>query len=97
MLRGGVSQVLTTNGARQQSGQVFIAQVAGKSALAPEERNTLLTEAKHSLLRTFKILCDRGSINIGSLWDRRPVQPPNSRTEKIGHETKPLVLGRDQL
>jgi hypothetical protein len=48
---------------------MFIAHAAGERSLAPEERNVPLTKPNISLLRSFKVLWDPGSINIWSLWD----------------------------
>ncbi len=54
---------------------MFIAHVAGKSSLAPEERNVPLSEANISLLRSFKVV--KGS------WSYKHLIPPGPKTGLI--------------
>jgi len=46
-----------------------IAHVQGERSLAPEGRNVLPIKPNISLLQSFKVLWDPGSINIWSLRD----------------------------
>lgn len=59
---------------------MFIAHVAVERSLASKKRNVPLTKPHISLLRSFSVLWDPGSINIWSLRDRKNRRPKNRQT-----------------
>ena len=67
-----------------------IAHVAGERSLAPEERNVLLTKLNISLLRSFRVLWNPGSINIWSLRDRRQAA---RKIDRLSHCFRDTTLG----
>ena len=75
---------------------MFIAHVDGERSLAPEERNVLLARPNISLLWSFKILGDPGSINISPSgtedWaTKNQTDSVDARTLETPHQLVKLI------